>query len=114
MQVSSHSKLAVDFFVVGDYGWVRDLTDTNLTFDALDQVYGNAVPGSFDDADFIVTVGDNLYPLVDTEPTTEEFEAMLNIFQRPHLKDLKVHAVRGNHDAYFAWDAEIKLNGRND
>lgn len=61
-----------------------------------------------------MTVGDNLYPQIDTEPTPEEFEQMLDIFQRPHLKDLKVHAVRGNHDAYFDWDAEVKLTGRND
>jgi hypothetical protein len=46
----------------------------------MDRVKGAAEPGSFDDADFIVTVGDNLYPLVDTEPTQEEFEEMLKIF----------------------------------
>ena len=70
---SSQEKSSVDFFVVGDYGWVRDLTDTNSVFDAIDKVIGQAVPGGFDDADFIATVGDNLYPIVETEPTPEEF-----------------------------------------
>ena len=78
--VMANEKKAVDFFVVGDYGWVRDLTDTDLTFNAMDKVIGDAVKGGFDDADFIVTVGDNLYPIVETEPTAEEFQAMLNIF----------------------------------
>jgi hypothetical protein len=78
--VMANEKKAVDFFVVGDYGWVRDLTDTNLTFNAMDKVIGDAIKGGYDDADFIVTVGDNLYPLVDTEPTPEEFQEMLNIF----------------------------------
>ena len=46
----------------------------------MDKVIGEAVPGGFDDADFIVTVGDNLYALVDNAPTEEEFQEMLNIF----------------------------------
>ena len=57
--------------------------------------------------DFIVTGGDNIYPLSAHNPTDKEFDDILAMFQTPHLKDLKVYAVRGNHDCEFAWDREI-------
>jgi hypothetical protein len=40
----------VDFFVVGDFGWVRDMHDPNMVFDAIETVKANAVPNSNDDA----------------------------------------------------------------
>lgn len=40
----------VDFFVVGDFGWVRDMHDPNMVFDAIESVKANAVPNSNDDA----------------------------------------------------------------
>ncbi len=43
-------RVGTDFFVVGDFGWVRDMTDPNSVFDALDQVKANALPDSNDDA----------------------------------------------------------------
>jgi len=55
-----------------------------------------------------MTVGDNLYPVVETQPTQEEFETMMSLFERPSLKSLPIWAVRGNHDCYF--DQNFELN----
>lgn len=43
-------KVGADFFVVGDYCWVRDMTDPNSVFDALNQVKANAFTDYNDDA----------------------------------------------------------------
>jgi len=40
-------------------------------------------------------------------PTTEEFELMLGLFQRPNISGLPVYAIRGNHDSYFDWTEEL-------
>jgi hypothetical protein len=32
---------------------------------------------------------------------------MMGLFEREHLKDLPVWAVRGNHDCYFDQDFEL-------
>ena len=96
-----------DFFVVGDFGWVRDMSDPNLVFDAIEKTKANAIPNSNDDGEFFMTVGDNLYPVVETAPTDEEFATMMTLFEREHLKDLPVWAVRGNHDCYFDSNFEL-------
>ena len=70
----------VDFFVVGDFGWVRDMHDPNMVFDAIETVKSNAIPNSNDDAQFFMTVGDNLYPVVETAPTDDEFATMMGLF----------------------------------
>jgi len=71
----------LDFFIVGDYGWVEDLIDSEYTFGWMDQIYGAAKnstnPDTRDLIDFIMTVGDNLYPQIDVAPTQQEFEEML-------------------------------------
>ena len=87
--------------MVGDFGWVQDMTDGNTVFDAIDETKGKAEPGSIDDGEFFVTVGDNLYPKDGYNPTDEEFATMMTLFERENLKDMKVHAIRGNHDCYF-------------
>jgi hypothetical protein len=43
-------RVGADFFVVGDFGWVRDMTDPNMVFDAIDKVKKEAEPNSIDDA----------------------------------------------------------------
>jgi hypothetical protein len=77
------------------------MTDPNSVFDAIESVKASAIPGSNDDFEFFMTVGDNLYPKVETVPTDEEFAIMMSLFEREHLKDIPVWAVRGNHDCYF-------------
>ena len=97
----------VNFFIVGDFGWVQDMTDPNTVFDAIRDTKANAEPGSIDDGEFFVTVGDNLYPKDGFNPTDEEFATMMTLFERDDLKNLKIHAIRGNHDCYFDDDFEL-------
>ena len=94
-------RVGTDFFVVGDFGWVRDMTDPNSVFDAIEDVKANAIPESNDDAEFFLSVGDNLYPVDEENPTDEEWATVMGLFEREHLKDLPVWAIRGNHDCYF-------------
>lgn len=42
----SQHKKGVDFFVVGDFGWVQDMSDPNMVFDALNEVKRKADPQS--------------------------------------------------------------------
>jgi hypothetical protein len=56
------------------------MTDPNSVFDAIDSVKANAIPNSNDDAQFFITVGDNLYPVNETAPTDEEFATMMGLF----------------------------------
>ena len=39
-----------DFFVIGDFGWVADMSDPDMVFNAMNEVKKNAVPNSDDDA----------------------------------------------------------------
>lgn len=58
--------------------------------------------------DFIITMGDNLYPKVSESPTEDEFKDMLNLFSsRTPMNELPVWAVRGNHDCYFDFTYEL-------
>lgn len=57
---------------------------------------------SFDDiADFIFTMGDNIYPIIPGEPSDYELDWMLSLFKTPNLAKIPIYAVRGNHDAKF-------------
>ena len=103
-EASSHG---VNFYVVGDFGWVQDMTDPNSVFDAIDKTKGSAKKGSIDDGEFFITAGDNLYPADGYNPTDEEFDTMMTLFARDNLKDLKIHAIRGNHDCYFDDNFEL-------
>ena len=60
--------------------------------------------------DFMIVAGDNIYAADPLNPTDEEFDQVLSLFQLEHLKNLKAYAIRGNHDCEFAWDREIKLS----
>jgi hypothetical protein len=48
--MSGSERNGIDFFIVGDYGWVQDMTDPNLVFDAIEKTKANAVVNSNDDA----------------------------------------------------------------
>jgi len=56
------------------------MSDPNLVFDAIEKTKANAIPNSNDDGEFFMTVGDNLYPVVETAPTDEEFATMMTLF----------------------------------
>ena len=85
------------------------MTDPNLVFDAIESLKASATPGSVDDGEFFMTVGDNLYPKDDHNPTEEEFDTVMSLFNRTSLADMKVHAIRGNHDCYFDDNFELKM-----
>ena len=97
------------FFVVGDYGDVQALSTANMVFDAMNQVVGAAVD-LIDKPEFIMAVGDNIYPAVANAPTSAEFQDMLSLFNRTNIADLSVFAIRGNHDSYFDWTEELQLS----
>ena len=61
------------------------MDDPNAVFDAIDSVKQDAEPGSIDDGQFFMTVGDNLYPADGNNPTPEEFHTVMGLFNRTHL-----------------------------
>jgi hypothetical protein len=71
------------------------------------EIVQNATDGlsdnPYDLIDFIVTAGDNMYPLIPEYPTEWEFDRMLDLFRKTGLKDQPVYAVRGNHDCKYDW-----------
>lgn len=36
------AKKGKDFFLVGDYAWIRDMSPCDLTFDAMNEIKANA------------------------------------------------------------------------
>ena len=73
IQPKKSNKVGIDFFMVGDYGYVQDVDASILTFNKMDEIVGNP-KDSRDEIDFFMTMGDNIYPAVDTNPTDEEFD----------------------------------------
>lgn len=68
-------------------------------------------PRSYEDlVDFIVTTGDNIYPVLAHDPTDYEFELILDHFRKPFISNLAVYPTRGNHDCGFDWQRELLLN----
>ena len=90
------------------------MTDPNMVFDAIDATKASAKPGSIDDGEFFLTVGDNLYPKDGENPTDKEFDTVMSLFNRTHLQDLKVHAIRGNHDCVFDDNFELRMADKYD
>ncbi|CDW81744.1 acid phosphatase [Stylonychia lemnae] len=102
-------KVGLDFFMVGDYGWVRNMTPAYLTFDKMNEIAGNKSDPR-NDIDFFLTMGDNLYSMNSTNPSDEDFDIMMSLFyKRDNLKDKNIYAVRGNHECYFE-DDMIEVN----
>ena len=100
---------SVEFLLIGDFGWTPDMTDPNLNFNAIDAYVGN-LTAQGGKIDFIMTAGDNIYVQDEAHPTLKEADTMMSLFlTRPHLKDLNVWAIRGNHDCY-ALDAYFEVN----
>ena len=98
----------IDFFVVGDYGWVQDMGPSDGSFDLMSKIAGE------EDIDFFVTVGDNIYPKDGSNPTTAEFKLMMDLFTtRDNLKNIPINVLRGNHDTYFDSQLEVNLVNEN-
>lgn len=102
LALKAYAKDGISFVVVGDFANSFDMQRPNAVFDGINQMKKNATPGSVEDFDFFITVGDNLYPHIPGSPTEEELDGMMNLFtMREHIKDIPIHPVRGNHDCLF-------------
>lgn len=101
---------ATTFYIVGDYGYMQNLTMADASFDQINTLQSGADKGDIDRAEFFVAVGDNIYPAIEDAPTEQEFELMLGLWNRPNLESLPTWAIRGNHDAYFNWTYELLVS----
>ena len=90
------------------------MTACDSVFDAIDDVKGSAKPGSIEDPEFFLTAGDNLYPADGYNPTEDEFDTMMTLFNRTNLADMDVWAIRGNHDCYFDDNFELDMTKKYD
>ena len=88
---------------MGDYAYIENMTAAYMTFDALNKMVGNGSSEGHqsEKIDHFITMGDNIYPVIPEDPTEGEFNIMLDLFNKEHLKDIPVMAIRGNHDCYY-------------
>ena len=73
MFTSSYCKDGISFVLVGDFGYVGNITAAIEVFNQINKMKLYAEKDSAEDFDFFVTVGDNLYPKDSGEPTFDEF-----------------------------------------
>jgi hypothetical protein len=62
------AKCALEYIMVGDYGWTFDMTVPKLNFDGLNAYVGN-LTAKGGHIDFIMTMGDNMYLANEVYPT---------------------------------------------
>jgi hypothetical protein len=67
------AKDGLSFVLVGDFGDMSDLSRAERVFDSINYLKDKAEPGSPEDFEFFVTVGDNIYPSIPSSPTDDEF-----------------------------------------
>lgn len=87
----------LDFIMVGDFGWTFNMTLPHMNFDGLNYYVGNLTANG-GKIDFMMTMGDNMYLANETHPTDEDVDTIMALFNKTHIKDLKIWAIRGNHD----------------
>lgn len=63
-------KKGIDFFLIGDYGYIANMTTARNTFAKMDDVVGSASneTNPEDLIDFMIGAGDNIYPIVGGHP----------------------------------------------
>ncbi len=59
---------ALDFIMVGDFGWTFNMTLPHMNFDGINYYVGNLTENG-GKIDFMMTMGDNLYLANETHPT---------------------------------------------
>ena len=92
---------ALEYIMIGDFGWTFNMTVPNLNFDALNAYVGK-IKQDGGHIDFLMTMGDNMYLQNELHPTDEDVDTVLGLFNRSHIKDLNIWAIRGNHDCTTA------------
>jgi predicted phosphohydrolase len=50
----------LDFIMVGDFGWIMNMTNSQKNFDVINSYVGN-VTAKGGKIDFLMTMGDNIY-----------------------------------------------------
>ena len=88
---------ALDFIMVGDFGWTFNMTLPHMNFDGINYYVGNLTANG-GKIDFMMTMGDNMYLANETHPTDADVDTVMALFNKTHIKDLKIWAIRGNHD----------------
>jgi predicted phosphodiesterase len=69
-------------------------------FDALNNYASIKKP-----VNFIISAGDNIYPLNTSNPTREEVNEVINLFrERRHLNNRVIYTIRGNNDDRITHD----------
>lgn len=59
---------ALDFIMVGDFGWTFNMTLPHMNFDGINYYVGNLTEKG-GKIDFMMTMGDNMYLANETHPT---------------------------------------------
>lgn len=59
---------ALDFIMVGDFGWTMDMKNSHLNFDAIN-AYVGSIKSKGEKIDFMMSMGDNIYTLDEANPS---------------------------------------------
>ncbi len=85
--------------IISDYGLRDDvLAQAANTFDGLSQKLGE---GGFD-VSLILTPGD-INQINKDSLTTEEWQSIMDLFDRDNVRGIPIYPCLGNHDWHFPW-----------
>lgn len=87
--------------MVGDFGWTFNMTNSHLNFDVVNAFVGNFTSKG-GKIEFMMSMGDNMYLKNELYPTEEDVDTVMSLFNKTHIKDLSIWAIRGNHDCTSA------------
>ena len=81
----TNAKTGKDFFLVGDFAKIKDMTNAHNAFNGMNELKKNRASECHNDVcendiDFILTMGDNIYPRDKYNPTSDEMKEMLSLF----------------------------------
>ena len=78
---------------------MENLDNANKVFDGINSLKHHSKKGSPEDFDFIITTGDNLYPVIKESPSHHELLELKYLFKsRESINNLPIFPVRGNHE----------------
>ena len=98
---STTERQSLEFIVIGDWGMQGNATQVQIA-QQMEQLAATYT------IDFIVTTGDNFYPLgvktADDPAWQKNYES---VYALPHIKDIPWYITLGNHDYFGEFQAEI-------
>ena len=83
--------------MVGDFGWTFNITEPDQNFIGLNYYVRN-LTAKGEKIAFLMSMGDNKYLKNESYPTEQDVDTIMSLFNKSHLKDLDIWAIRGNHD----------------